>query len=185
MTFFHLPFFFLSLTLIYTLEFCSVIFQKLQKVKINTFSAEQIHLLFIFSLQFFATFTELPCTISASEWQPLPWSETTAVPHRDVLLRQVSLVEWRQWCALKLSARWVRKCALCRSLVKLSHLYAQLSRLGCSSAADTGRLRRGRVQLQGQALKFGKYLCCWLCMSRIHFREKDMKLLAKGSGTIC
>lgn len=56
---------------------------------------------------------------------------------------------------LKLSALWVRKCVLSRSLVSLSHLYAQPSRLGCKSAADTGRLCRGRVQLQGQEPDLG------------------------------
>lgn len=87
--------------------------------------------------------------------------------------------------ALKLSALWVRKCALCRSLVKLSNLYAQPSQLGCKSAADTERLCRGRVQLQDQELKFGKHLCYWLYTSQIHFREKNMKLIALGSSTIC
>lgn len=85
---------------------------------------------------------------------------------------------------LKLPALWVRKYVLCRSLVKLSHLYAQLSGLGCRSAADTGTLCRGRVQLQGQELKFGKYLCYWLCVSQIHFREKDMKLIAPASSAV-
>lgn len=86
---------------------------------------------------------------------------------------------------LKLSALWVRKCVLCRSLVKLSHLYVQLSGLGCESAGGTGRLCRGRVQLQGQGLKCGKYLCYWLCVPWVHFREKDTKLTAPGSSTIC
>lgn len=55
---------------------------------------------------------------------------------------------------LKLSALWVRKCVLCRSLVKLSHLHAQLSCLaagllqtlgGCAGAGSSCKVRSSNL----------------------------------------
>lgn len=54
---------------------------------------------------------------------------------------------------LKLLAVWVRKYVLCRSLVKLSHLCAQTLRP--KACCGSGRLCRGRVQVQGQGPSLG------------------------------
>lgn len=52
---------------------------------------------------------------------------------------------------LKLSALWVRKCVLSRSLAKLTHLGLAESLLGMVGGwAGTGSSRKDRVQQQSQ-----------------------------------